>query len=689
MAVLEKIRVKFGILITVLIAVALLSFIVDPSTLRSAVQMFSSDNEVGEMNGKTISYKDFYTEVENLSNIAELMGQNVNSEEAQSQIRDAAWQAMFDKYVFIPTTEKAGIAVGTDELYDLTQGSNISPLLTQQSMFVDENGQFSREALANFVQSIDMDPSGATAQYWNSLEESIYKQQLYTKYATLLESSLVKNEIEKNHNKMDNNVTSTVQFVMVPSIPTDSDTTLNVSAAEIKTYYNEHKHLMNQIANRDIEYVMYEVVPSQNDIDEAKAAFDEVYAEFAESDNLRNFIALNSDSRWNTMYYSEAQLESVPEFAEFAFGKDNTGISPIHTEAGISYSAVRVADQKVLADSANIFVTLFPFDAEAQADSVFAAVQAAKEAPADFQEMGWMTQAYLQQAGLESLTGVFDPEEGKVLKVKDNNLQAFLIAYVADRTKAQPKVQLATLMKNINPSDETYRDFQILATDLAIAADGKYEKFAEFVRANNLPVIPINNITEATRNIGQVENAREVVRWAFEKGTKEGSVSEVLTVNNKYYFVAAVTKVRKEGTATIRDVAPQIRDLLLTEKRIEKIKSEVEAKVASCSDMESVAEALNTTVSVEDAIAFGSQTQSFDPKFLGAISAAQPGGRPAIVDGSIGVYVFQVMDRETGSFYTDDDVKNATLRDAMYQTQILQSVLDSDAKIKDNRARFF
>ena len=40
MAVLEKIRVKMGAFITVIIAVALLSFIIDPSTLESTVSMF-------------------------------------------------------------------------------------------------------------------------------------------------------------------------------------------------------------------------------------------------------------------------------------------------------------------------------------------------------------------------------------------------------------------------------------------------------------------------------------------------------------------------------------------------------------------------------------------------------------------------------------------------------------------------
>ena len=42
MAVLEKIRVKFGVFITVVIALALLSFIIDPNTLKSVSETMSS-----------------------------------------------------------------------------------------------------------------------------------------------------------------------------------------------------------------------------------------------------------------------------------------------------------------------------------------------------------------------------------------------------------------------------------------------------------------------------------------------------------------------------------------------------------------------------------------------------------------------------------------------------------------------
>ena len=87
MAVLETIRVKFGILITVLVALALLSFILDPQTLRSAADRFSSENKVGSMNGKSVSYKEFYDELNKYTEVAKIMG--ISAKEADNAIQRA------------------------------------------------------------------------------------------------------------------------------------------------------------------------------------------------------------------------------------------------------------------------------------------------------------------------------------------------------------------------------------------------------------------------------------------------------------------------------------------------------------------------------------------------------------------------------------------------------------------------
>ena len=79
MAVLEKIRVKFGLAISIIIALALLSFIIDPSTLESALNSMSSKYDVGQIAGKSISYSDFQADVDRYTTINELLNHSVLS----------------------------------------------------------------------------------------------------------------------------------------------------------------------------------------------------------------------------------------------------------------------------------------------------------------------------------------------------------------------------------------------------------------------------------------------------------------------------------------------------------------------------------------------------------------------------------------------------------------------------------
>lgn len=366
MAVLEKIRVKFGILITVLVALALLSFILDPTTLRSAFDRFSSDNKVGTMNGKSVSYKEFYEELNTYTEIAKMMGQNPSSEEQQAQLRDAAWQSIFDNEVFIPKAEAAGLSVGEEEMLDLTQGNNISPVLLQQGLFLDRDGNFSRETVVDFVQSIDSDDSGNSAAYWSFLEEGVFRNQLYAKYASLLEKSDVLSDLEKARLVADGNVTADVDFVFEP-ISFVTDSTVNVSSEEIRRYFNDHKEQFKQPANRDIEYVMWEVVPSAQDYADTKAEFDALYEDFAKADNLKAFVTLNSDSKWNPYYFTEDQLSVTPEFQQTAFHAPVGTVSPVVTEDK-AYAAMRVADVRMMADSAHVYYKVYPYSQEAEAD---------------------------------------------------------------------------------------------------------------------------------------------------------------------------------------------------------------------------------------------------------------------------------------------------------------------------------
>ena len=684
MAVLEKIRVKFGILITVLVALALLSFILDPQTLRSAADRFSSDNKVGSMNGKSVSYKEFYEQLNTYTEIAKMMGQAPSTEEQQSQLRDAAWQSIFENEVFIPKAANAGLAVGEEEMLDLTQGGDISPVLLQQGFFNDQTGAFSREALVNFVQSIDADETGQYAGLWSFLEENIYRERLFSKYASLIEKSEVLTDLEKSRMLLESNVTADVDFVFAPM--SYADTTVTVSSDEIRKYYNDHKEQYKQPANRDIEYVMWEVVPSAQDFADTKEEFDALLEEFKTTDNLKSFITLHSDNKFSPDYFTEDQLSVTPEFAQTAFHEPVGTVSPTVTEEN-AYAAIRVNDVRTMADSAHVYYKVFPLSQEADADA-FLTAQLRKPEVSEFTELGWVTQDGLLASNLNDLNDVFDNPQ-KVFKVKPAGSQAIFALYVPERTKPLKKVQIATLYKNVLPSDETYRDFQMKAVEFADACDGKLANFQKLVQEQDLPVIPINNMVQANRRIGPADNAREVVSWVFDKKTKAGDVSDLKIVDNKYYFVTAVTKTRKEGYMDVQEAANQIRTLLSAEKSVDKKLAEVRTQIAGMTSLEQIAEALGTTVSHAPGLSFGSsQYNQNDPAFIGAVASA-PEGAIQTAAGTLGVYVFQVLERNTGSFFSEADAATQVARKASYHNNILQRVIANEADIKDNRARFF
>ena len=232
MAILETIRVKIGWLITALIAIALLSFIVDFNSLSAALQSTSDKYSVGKVNGQKVSYSDFQKELEYQTQVNEIINGSATTDEQQKSLRDAAWQSFVDKYMFLKKARAAGIEVGKDEMVDLTSGEMISPIIAYNPAFGSANGEFNRENLVAFVQNIESDASGNYSMYWNYIQNAVLTQQYYAKYGSLFSQSGIVNPVEMKEALDGNNITASVQAVMVP-YGYDKDSTITVSSSEI------------------------------------------------------------------------------------------------------------------------------------------------------------------------------------------------------------------------------------------------------------------------------------------------------------------------------------------------------------------------------------------------------------------------------------------------------------------------
>ena len=655
MAVLETIRVKFGIVITVLIAVALLSFIIDPTTLQSVSSSMSSKYDVGEIDGKSVSYADFQAEVDRFTTINEITtGSSVQNEQQQIAIRDAAWQALVDQYLFIKNAKKAGFNVGKEEMVAILSGEIDSPVFTQNPTFYNENGVFSKERVLEFKEYVNSDETGRLKIFWNYLQNTALTQEYYAKYMSLFTQADFVNPLMLAEQVADNNNTFNVEFVMLP-YGYAKDTTIVVSDKEIKDYYNAHKKFYKQQESRDIEYVVFEVVPSADDIEAANKALAEVYDEFVSTENMKSFLLANSDRQYDAHWYKEGELNSVSSVVnDYVFGKD-AKVSGVLSDDNTFYAV------KVL-ETANVPEEVYV--KYAQADSLLADA-----------EPQWIPQT----PGFEDL---MTAKKGSKLTING------LVFQVLDSKDPVAKKRVAILSKEAVAGKETVNGFYSKANTFATKTAGKYENFKKAVEEEGVYAHPVNKMLESANRLGAVENTKEVTRWAFE--AKEGQASNIITVNNNYFIVAALKGVHKEGYTPVSEVSAQISGKLYNEKRAEKKAAEVAEKIAGLESMEAVAEALGTTVSTKDGVAFSSLTsQGLDNKFIGAASVAEDGKICGPVAGNIGVYVFKVTGRETGAFFTEDDAKARDAQMAQYASQMVVPTMADDADVKDNRARFF
>lgn len=699
MAVLEKIRVKMGAFITLLIGVALLSFIIDPDTLQSAFSMFSSKYDVGEMNGKAISYKDFQKKIDYFTQIRQITtGSTSLDEQGQEMVNKGAWQDLISENVLIPAIKSAGIGVGEDELFDLSQGSKISPVLSREQSFTGTDGQFDRERLVQFIKSIPQDKSGNLSTYWSYLETNMNNEQMFTKYISLLVKSNYINPVELRRSIEENNVTSDVSFVIQP-FGISADSTVTVTKKEVKDYYNKNKNNFEQKASRDIEYVVYEVIPSLQDVSLAQSDISKVYEEFASATNLKTFLARNSDKGLNTYFYKSGELASIsPALDSFAFKASPSEILPVYQEGNV-FRAARINAVKQMPDSVNVQHILIlnndKAQAKAKADSLIKAIEGGASfgevaavnsldknpnlAPG---ELGWMTQSY----SVPGFDTCFYAAPDKLFTIETT--YGLHIVRVKERTKPVKKVQLAILEKSAVASKETFQNFYSKANDVASKANGKIENFNAAVKEFNLTPIPETGIVEGAKTVATYTNAREISRWAYE--AKVGDVSQIISIDNKYFFVVALTSAREAGIPKLAAVEAGIIAVLKKEKGNEKMLASIAEQVKGMTTLEEISAKLGTTISKQSGISFGAiGSQSFDPKFVGAVAGAKENTLTGPIGGNVGVYIFSVEARQTGAFYTEDDAKAKINQLFGYQIQLLPSVLEKEAKVKDNRARFF
>lgn len=689
MATLNTLRTRGGVIVSIVIGIALLAFLLGDLTSSGGGLMNARKMRVGEINGSNVDYVEYSESVDYLTQIEQSMsGKEALTVEDQERVKNQAWDLMLNKYSIEPGFEELGIDVSEAEQVDMVDGGYISPVIS--SIFVNpSSGMFDIALLRNFVANIAQDPTGKMANIWNYLKGQMNKERLMSKYMSLVSKGVYVNDLEVEQGVALSNSLAAISFIDQP-YTLIADSTVVVSESEVKKYYNDHQPLFRQNPYRDIEYVVFDVLPSPEDQSAAVTYFDELAAEFAQSDAPLQYAVLNSQVQPNKRYLSEKEMTGP--LAAFAFGANSSAMyGPLQN--GTTLTMARVADTKMLPDSIGARHILLSAEQAASADSILTALKGGASF-ADLAAQYSIDQQANQRGGD---LGVFNPDQmvpefsAAALAVNQGNYFTVAtqfgthIGQLTYRSAPVKKVQVAEITYKVEPSEQTQQTSYGAASKFIADAAGKYEGFKKSATDNVLSK-RVARVYGADRGIQGFQNSREMVRWAFTN--EKDAVSSIIEVDGNY-VVMALAEVAEEPIAPLSSISKDIASLLRQDK-----KGAMLAEKLAGSSLPEVASKLGVEVKQVTDIDFNSfyvQNVGVEPALIGAVTAVAPSALSKPVMGNEAVYLFQVDSRMAVAEPVTTESERVRLVAAAegYLMERVSQALVQNSKVKDNRVKFF
>ena len=702
MATLQNIRNRGGMIIAIVIGLALGAFILGDMLNSGSTLMRPSQLKIAEIDGDAIQYPDFQKKVEELSEVYKMNTQQAQIDEnTWEQIREQVWQGYLLEKIVGKATENLGVSVSAEELFDLVQGNNPHPII-QQLFRNQKTGQVDKSAIIQFLKSLETVATPEQKSYWLYIENQIKQDKLNSKYSNLVSKGLYVTGDEAKRSLALKNKNANFQYVMLP-YSSIADADVKLSDDELKAYYNSHKDEFKQENSRRIEYVTFEVLPSEADKVATQKWLVDSKPEFGATTDNQQYVNANSDTRFDPRFLKISELpSSLALWASTARAGDFYGPYLENDE----YKLAKIDQFKMLPDSvqaSHILInpqTVGSVDkAKAIADSLKRNIELGgsfAEAAVKFSEdtgsklkggdLGWFKR---NQMVPEFEEAAFSGEVNKLYVVATR--YGFHLIKPTKKGKETNQVRIAFLTKKIEPSSETYQ--RIYSETSKFASENQtYDAFNKSVVAQKLDK-KIATLGENERGVAGLESSRQLVRAAF--ATDPGKLcvnnegSTIFEFGNKF-IIAATTAATEAGPSTFEGVKPRIELAVRKEKKAQMLADKLKS---AGSDLSSAASRLSTEVKEASAVNFTTTSIpsiGFEPAVVGAVCSLPEGKVSNPIEGNNGVYLTKVTSVSTG---TDSDVKSEKLRLAQalgYRggSQVFES-LKKNTEIEDKRSKFY
>jgi peptidyl-prolyl cis-trans isomerase D len=705
MSAIQFLREKAGVFVAGAIGFSLFLFVVSDFFGHGRTQRIQQRKyyELGQIAGQYISYQDYEARVQSLLEIYKLSGTSNIDEATTESIREQVWQQLVREKIQDNQFKKLGIDVSTEEIDELVLGNNPHPIVTQ--LFTDQTtGTFNKSFLVNFLKQIDLDENAK--KYWLFFEDEIVKDRMNTKYNSLVSRGLYATSKQAEYDKALNNATVDFSFI-VKNYASIADSSVSISQNDLDLFYSNHKNNYKRNALRDIEYVTFDVVPSEDDIKQAEDWINKTKEEFIAAKNPIEFINLTADSRYTGFFLS---LNDVPEnLREFVKKEDLTTVFGPFQENG-SFKIARLLDVEDRPDSVHVrHILLSPNQTrtmeqtKAMADSLIKLIKsgspfealaiANSEDQGSAQiggDLGWFPEGRMV---VPFNNACFAGKKGEIVTAETT--YGIHIIEILAQSKNTRKYDIGIVDRKIIASSITNQRIYSEASQFA-GNNNTYDKFNSAIASQNLNKRIANDVIPQQKTLPGLENPRSLVIALFsaEKGkiVLDNNQQAVFEVGDKY-VVAFCTKIQEEGTAPLKDVENEIRFELMKDKKADLISSDFIKNNESGKTLDDIARAMGLNVLEATKINFRSYTLpgvGSEPTLVAAASAAKQGIVSGPVKGNNGVYMFFV-----NSLTTSDSGDLKLLQERLTTTLEMRGnyeayeALRKAANIVDKRYKFY
>ena len=704
MSALQYLREKAGALVAVVIGAALVLFVVSDffGGGRGQRRQQKEYYEIGKIGNNTVSYPEYETRLQNVVEVYRLSGRDLD-EATVEQVREQTWQQMIKETILDSKYEKLGIGVSEEELDELVFGNN--PHVIVQQLFTDQQtGFFNRSFMINFLKNTEIDE--VARRYWLFFENEITNDRSTSKYNSFVSKGLYVTSKQAEFEK--NLMANTVDFsYIMKSYNSVADSVVNITERDVNAYFEKNKENYKRTAQRDIEYVVFDITPSEDDTKETENWINSIKEEFSNSTDPVQFINLTSDARHIGFFYP---LSSVPDtLKDFVRKEDMSGIFGPYMEND-SYKIAKLLAVEERPDSVHArHILISPNQtgtlesARILADSL---AQVLRNDPSSFSllaitnsddqgsaqiggDLGWFSEGVMITQFNDAC---FTARKGDITIAE--TFYGIHIIEVLDVSRKTKKYDIGYIERRIVASSQTNQRVYGEVSQFASSSD-TYEKFNNAIAEKSLNKRVANNVVPQQKILPAIDNPRQLIMALFQ--TKKDNIildnnQQAIFELGDSYVVAYCAKIQEDGYAAIEDVDVEIRIALARDKKAEIINDEFEKNITEGRTLEAIASSHNLQVQEASQVNFRSymiEGVGVEPALAAAAPEVAQGVVSSPIKGSNGVFLLTI----NSSMPLEEDIE--TIQQRLVSTfqfrgsYEVYEALRREANIVDKRYKFY